>query len=144
MPHSKPIPGAPDGLILFDGVCVLCSWWVQFVIDRDPGHVFSFVPIQSPYGRRLAGMLGIDADEPDTNAVVFGGRAYFKSDGALVVLRRLPRWGWVTLLRPLPRRLRDWVYDQVARNRYRLFGRTEQCLMPSPALARRFPQDGPP
>lgn len=140
----RPLAGAPEGLILFDGVCVLCSWWVRFVIERDPPGRFSFVPIQSPYGRRLAGLLGIDADAPQTNAVLLRGRAFFKSDAALQVLGRLPGWGWVALLRPLPRGLRDWLYDRVAGNRYRLFGRTDSCMMPTPDITRRFPVDGGP
>ena len=70
----------PDGLVLFDGVCVLCSGWVRFLLERDSDAIFRFTPIQSPYGRALAQRLGIDPETPQTNAVIIGGRAYFKAD----------------------------------------------------------------
>lgn len=134
-----PAPGLPDGLILFDGVCLLCSAWVRFVVRRDPAARFRFVAIQDAAGRVMAERLGIDAAEPETNAVVLGGRAFFKSDAALVVLERLQGWWWASsALRAVPRPLRDWVYDRVARNRYGLFGRSHLCMVPTPDLAARF------
>ena len=134
----KPVRNVPDGTVLFDGVCILCSWWVRFVIERDAAVAFRFVTIQSAYGRGLAERLGIDPETPETNAVFVGDHAYFKSDAAIVILSRLPRWSWVRPLRLAPRILRDWVYDRVARNRYRLFGKTETCLVPTPEIARHF------
>ena len=133
-----PSPDLPDGLILFDGVCLLCSAWVRFVVRRDTAARFRFVAIQSAAGREMAARLGIDAAEPETNAVALGGRAFFKSDAALAVLRHLPGWRWTAILRAVPRPLRDWAYDRVARNRYRLFGRTDTCMVPTPDLASRF------
>jgi predicted DCC family thiol-disulfide oxidoreductase YuxK len=136
--EPRTIDGVPDGLVLFDGVCVLCSGWVRFLIERDGVEFFRFTPIQSPYGRALARRLGIDAETPETNAVILGGRAYFKADSAIHALTRVPRWGWVRVFSILPRRLRDWLYDRVARNRYRMFGKTESCMVPTPELMRRF------
>ncbi|RZJ05797.1 MAG: thiol-disulfide oxidoreductase DCC family protein [Brevundimonas sp.] len=135
---SQPAPDEPDGLILFDGVCVFCSRWVAFVIAHDPGRRFSFVPIQSPRGRALAQRHGISPDTPETNAVVLGGRIWFKSDAALKVLAALPGTGPLGLLRAAPRLLRDPIYDLTARNRYRIFGRTEACMVPSPEDRARF------
>jgi predicted DCC family thiol-disulfide oxidoreductase YuxK len=132
------IGGVPDRVILFDGVCVLCSRWARFVIERDPEASFRFVAVQEPYGRTLAERLGIDVAFPETNAVILGGTAYFKSDAAIEVLSRLPFWWWVRLGRIVPKRLRDAGYDLIARNRYHWFGRTETCLVPSPDLARHF------
>jgi predicted DCC family thiol-disulfide oxidoreductase YuxK len=86
----------------------------------------------------LAQRFGIDLEQPETNAVILGGRAYFKSDAVIEVLACLPRWSWVRPLRWVPRGLRHAVYDLVARNRYRWFGRTDQCLLPTPDLARHF------
>jgi predicted DCC family thiol-disulfide oxidoreductase YuxK len=137
--QSQPASDIADGLILFDGVCVLCSGWVQFVIDRDKAQRFRFVPIQSPYGSALAARFGISPENPETNAVMLQGHAWFKSDAAIAVLSSLPRLGGVRLLRLVPRPLRDWGYDLIARNRYRWFGRTETCLVPTPELLRRFP-----
>jgi predicted DCC family thiol-disulfide oxidoreductase YuxK len=128
----------PDRLILFDGVCVLCSRWVAFVIARDPGARYRFVAIQTPFGRRLAVRFGIDPDNPESNAVIAGGRAFFKLESALVVLAELPGWRWTRIASLLPKRLRDFLYDRIARNRYRLFGRRDTCLVPTPDLARRF------
>lgn len=136
-------PGEPNGLILFDGVCVLCSSWVRFVIERDPAARFRFVAVQSDRGRALAVRLAIDPDTPETNAVILDGQAYFKSDAAIQALSRLPGWSWVRVLGALPRGVRHWAYDRVARNRYRLFGRTDRCLMPTPELRRHFLPDGP-
>lgn len=116
-----------DGIILYDGVCVLCSGWMRFVLDRDSRRVFRFSPIQSDYGRALAQGLGIDPDDPDTNAVVLGKVAYRRSDAALEVVSRLPGWDGVKILRLVPRPLRDLVYRLIARSRYRVWGRHAVC-----------------
>ena len=100
-------PWPDDDVILYDGVCVFCSRWVRFVAIRDTEQRFRFTAIQSGYGTRLARAFGIDPDDPDTNAVVHGGEAFFKSDAALTVLSNLPGWGWVRMLRAVPKPLRD-------------------------------------
>jgi predicted DCC family thiol-disulfide oxidoreductase YuxK len=134
------VGGVPDGLILFDGLCVFCSRWVRFVIARDGEARFSFLPIQGEAGRALAMRLRIDPGNPETNAVVLGGLAYFKSDAALMVLAQLPRWGWVRIAWVAPKVIRDWVYDRIARNRYRIFGRLDACMVPEPKIRARFPE----
>jgi len=134
----QPAPDEPEGLILFDGVCVFCSRWVQFVIDRDPERVFSFMPIQSKGGRILAARFGIDPEAPQTNALIWNGRIYFKSDAALTVLARLGPTRPLGPLRAVPRLVRDTAYDLIAGNRYRLFGRSEACTVPSPEDRARF------
>jgi predicted DCC family thiol-disulfide oxidoreductase YuxK len=128
----------PDNdVILYDGVCVFCSRWVQFVIARDSEQRFRFTPIQSAYGTRLAQAFGIDPDDPDTNAVIHGGKAHLKSDAALTVLSNLPGWRWARALFAVPKPLRDMVYGLVARNRYRIFGRYDVCFVPDDALRKR-------
>ena len=134
----QPAPDEPDGLILFDGVCVFCSCWVRFVIDRDPARRFRFVAIQSDTGRTLAARYGIDPEAPQTNAVVWGGRIFFKSDAALTVLRQLAATRPLGWLKAVPRVLRDPVYDLIARNRYAIFGRTEACMILSAEDRARF------
>ncbi len=134
----QPAPDDPDGLILFDGVCVFCSRWVRFVIDRDPERRFRFATVQSDTGRALALRFGIDPEAPQTNAVVWGGRIFFKSDAALTVLGTLTATRPLALLKAVPRVLRDPVYDLIARNRYATFGRTDQCMVPSPEDRGRF------
>ena len=130
-------PWPDDDLILYDGVCVFCSRWVQFVIARDSEKRFRFTPIQSAYGTRLAQAYGIDPDDPDTNAVIHGGAAHLKSDAALTVLANLPGWRWARALFAVPKPLRDVVYGLVARNRYRIFGKFESCFVPDAELRKR-------
>jgi len=125
-------------LILFDGVCVLCSGWVWFIVRHDPEARFRFLAIQTDAGRALAGRLSLDPDQPQTNAVILNGIAYFKSDAALQVLARLGGFRWLSILSVIPRRLRNFCYDRVALNRYALFGRTDACLIPTQDLARHF------
>jgi len=134
----QPAPDEPDGLILFDGVCVFCSRWVRFVIARDPERRFRFVAIQSKAGRALAARYGVDPEAPQTNAVVWGGRIFFRSDAALTVLGRLKATRPLAVLRGVPRWLRDPVYDLIARNRYAIFGRTDVCMVPSARDRDRF------
>ena len=121
--------GAPGqkGLVLYDGVCVLCSNWFRFVAERDVERRFLFTAIQSDRGRALAIRLGIDPDNPDTNAVLLDGHVYLRSDSALAVLGALPHWRWVRAFRAVPKPVRDRIYGLIARNRYRLFGRHGSC-----------------
>src|ERR1035437_737150 len=126
-----------DDVILYDGVCVFCSRWVRFVATRDLNRRFRFTAIQSDYGTRLAQAFGIDPEDPDTNAVIHGGVAYFKSDAALTVLGSLPGWRWVRALRAIPKPLRDAVYNLVARNRYRIFGKYNESFIPDASLRAR-------
>jgi predicted DCC family thiol-disulfide oxidoreductase YuxK len=126
-----------DDVILYDGVCVFCSRWVRFVAARDIERRFRFTAIQSGYGRRLAQALGVNPEDPDTNAVVHGGIACFKSDAALMVLSHLPGWGWLRVFRLVPKPLRDGVYNLVARHRYRIFGRYDECFIPDASLQTR-------
>jgi len=123
-------PWPNDDVILYDGLCVFCPRWVRFVATRDVDRRFRFTAIQSPYGTRLAQAFGIDPADPDTNAVIHGGVAHCKSDAALTVLGALPGWSWVRVLRAVPKPLRDAVYSLVARNRYRIFGKYEECFVP--------------
>jgi predicted DCC family thiol-disulfide oxidoreductase YuxK len=128
----------PEGLILFDGVCVLCSGWVKFIIPRDPARLYCFASVQSEFGRTLAARFAIDAEAPQSNVVIRDGMAWFKGDSALRVLRDLPGTGWTRVFWLLPRPLRNIVYDLVARNRYRWFGKRDTCFMPTPELGSRF------
>jgi predicted DCC family thiol-disulfide oxidoreductase YuxK len=124
-----------EDVILYDGVCVFCSRWIRFIAARN--STFRFTSIQSEYGARLAKTLGIDANDPDTNAVIHGGVAHFKSDGALTVLSCLPGWRWARALFVVPKRLRNAVYNFVAKNRYRIFGKYEVCFVPDAATKAR-------
>jgi predicted DCC family thiol-disulfide oxidoreductase YuxK len=133
-----------DNVILYDGVCVFCSGWVRFVVKRDTARRFRFTPIQSPYGRRLAQALGIDPDDPDTNAVIIDREALRRSDGALAVLAQLPHWRWVNSLYRVPRPIRDGLYNFIARHRYRIFGRYDACDFSPRLFANRIIVEAPP
>jgi predicted DCC family thiol-disulfide oxidoreductase YuxK len=128
-PHSPGGAASPHGLILFDGVCVLCSRGCRFVNRRDRRGYFRYVPIQEAEGRRIAAQLGIDPDHPDSFAFVVQGRASVKSEAALRIARELPWWGWTSALLLVPRPIRDAIYAMLARNRYRWFGRRDVCML---------------
>lgn len=116
-----------QGLVLYDGMCVLCSGWFRFVVRRDMKRKFLFTAIQSDRGRALALKLGIDPDNPETNAVLLDGKVYLRSDSALAVLSMLPNWRWTGVFRAVPKPVRDRLYSLIARNRYRLLGRRAVC-----------------
>lgn len=123
-----------DGpIIVFDGQCVLCSANAQFVLKHDRRAHFRLAAIQSPTGAELCRRFGIDPQDPTTMIVVEEGRAITDSDGVLAIARGLG-WPWraAGAFRLVPRGVRDRLYLLVARNRYRLFGRREQCWMPAP------------
>lgn len=129
-----------DGPIwLYDGVCVLCSRAVRFALKHERDHAMRFVSIQSREGRELAERHGIDPDDPQSFLFIVGGRAFAKSDGVLRLVGRLNGSarlilvGWI-----LPKLIRDWLYDRVARNRYQIFGRKTACETPGPAHRHRF------
>jgi predicted DCC family thiol-disulfide oxidoreductase YuxK len=104
-----------QGLVLYDGVCVLCSGWFRFVARRDTGRRFVFTANQSAYGRTLAQKLDIDPLEQQTNAVLLDGEVYLYSDSALAVLAALPNWRWALVFRAIQKPLRDAIYRLVAR-----------------------------
>ena len=126
-----------DDVILYDGVCVFCSRWIRFIANHDRDKRFRFTAIQSDYGTHLAKTFGIEASDPDTNAVIHGGVACFKSDAALAVLSNLPGWSWTRALFAVPKPIRNAVYDLVAKNRYRIFGKFDACFVPDADMRAR-------
>ena len=135
--EANAVSWPDDDVILYDGVCVFCSRSIRFIATRDRDQRFRFTAIQSVYGTRLAQAFGIDPDDPDTNAVIHGGIAYFKSDAALTVLATLPGWKWTRALFAVPKPLRNAVYNLVAKNRYRIFGKYEACFVPDADMQAR-------
>jgi predicted DCC family thiol-disulfide oxidoreductase YuxK len=127
-------------VLLFDGVCTLCNGFVQFVIQRDPAGRFQFATLQSDAARRL--LQAAPQPLPDTLVLVENGRMFLRSTAALRVARGLKfPWPLAYVLVVVPRPLRDWLYDIVARNRYRWFGRRDVCMVPTPELRARFLSD---
>ena len=127
-------------IILFDGVCNLCNGAVLWIIRRDQRDVFRFASLQSEVGGELTRSRQIDTDRVDSIILIDPGVAYYiKSDAALEIARELKGYrilpvlfGWI------PKTLRDAVYDLVARNRYRLFGKKKECMVPTPELKGKF------
>ena len=135
------VPAFPDdkALLVFDGVCVLCSGFARFILKRDRGFAFRLTTAQSPLGQALYRHYGLDTQEFETNLVLADGCAYAKLDSVAAAGERLGGpWRALTLLRLLPRPLADWLYDRVARSRYALFGRSERCMIPPPEWRDRF------
>lgn len=129
-----------DGpIIVFDGICLLCSANAQFVLKHDRRARFRLAAIQSPAGAGLCRRFGIDPADPATLIVVTGGEALTESAAVMAIARGLG-WPWraATLFRLVPRPLRDRLYRAVARNRYRLFGRRETCWVPRPEYRHRI------
>ncbi|OVE83462.1 thiol-disulfide oxidoreductase DCC family protein [Natronolimnobius baerhuensis] len=126
-------------IILFDGVCNLCAGFVQFIVPRDPEGIFHFASLQSEVGQELLAAHGLVDHDLDSIVLLEGDDAYVKSDAVFQIAERLG--GIYALARPLkylPRRLRDWGYDVVAANRYRIFGQKDQCMMPTGDVQTRF------
>ena len=135
------VPRFPDdkGLIVFDGVCVLCTGFARFVLTRDRDFAFRLTTAQSPLGQALFRHYGLDTETYETNLVLIDGRAHAKLDTVVAVAQRLGGpWRLLWTLRLLPRPVADWIYDRVAQNRYRLFGRTDACILPPPEWRARF------
>ena len=126
-------------IILFDGVCNLCNGWVNFVIDRDPNGHFSFAPLQSVFARKMLGHHRIDPESTDSIVLITRGRPYVKSRAVLEIARRLSGlWPLFYILVIIPGFLRNPIYDLVARYRYKWFGKSDQCRMPTKELENRF------
>jgi len=127
-------------VLLFDGVCNLCNGWVQFVMAREREPRLVFAPLQSGIGRELLAEHGLAGEtRPDSLVLVEDGKAYVRSDAALRIASQLRApWSWMRASRIVPAGLRDSIYDWVARNRYRWFGRKDECPLPTPAQRARF------
>jgi predicted DCC family thiol-disulfide oxidoreductase YuxK len=140
------VPSAAEGvhLVLYDGVCGLCSRLLQFLLEHDRRAVFTFASLQSGTGREIVERFGGNPLELTSFCVLANyrtghARMFSRSSAALFVAGELAwPWKWAVLMRVLPPAALDCVYDVVARSRYRVFGRHEQCLTPRPEFRSRF------
>ncbi len=126
-------------VILFDGICNLCNWSVQYVIRHDPGSKFQFATFQGKTGSELAAAHSLPAVEPNSFVLIQEGRVYNRSTAALKVVKQLK--GPVKLLYGfiiVPKFIRDAVYRLFARNRYKWFGKKDSCMVPGISIANRF------
>lgn len=146
MSHLKGNPStlppnmtADTKVILFDGVCKLCSVWSQFIIEYDKQHIFTLASVQSPEGQSILKFYNLPTDSFDTMLYVHGNVAYERSDAFVNVIKQLGLpWKTLAIIGFLPKKLRNWAYDRIAQNRYTLFGKLDQCLLPSADHNKRF------
>jgi predicted DCC family thiol-disulfide oxidoreductase YuxK len=127
-------------VIIFDGVCMLCSRWVDFVLRRDPHGRYQFAAMQTASGRALLIEHGIDPDDPLSFLLLEDNKGYTDTDAIVRILRSFGRgWKFIALLVSIvPRFVRDPLYRWIARNRYRMFGRRAACRVPTADIADRF------
>ena len=126
-------------IVVFDGQCLLCNGWVRFLLRHDRRGVFRFASIQGEAGAALLARAGLRVDGLQTLLLVDGQRTWQHTAAIIRILHALG-WPWraAWLAWPVPSPLRDALYRWGARNRYRVFGRTDECLLPEPVHARRF------
>lgn len=134
-------PFIPSGkkLILFDGVCNFCNFWVNFIISRDKKDIFRFASLQSEFGKTILNHLNLSTYNFDTLVLIEGENFYYKSTAALKVTKDIK--GWLKLLYPLillPKFLRDQLYDLIAKNRYKIFGKSDTCRLPTESEKSKF------
>lgn len=126
-------------IILFDGVCNLCNEAVNFVIKRDTGNVFKFTPLQEKQGVLLLKMHAVDTQKLDSIVLIENEKVYVKSSAALRIARKMSNlWPLFFVLLIIPSFIRDGVYDFIAKNRYKWFGKKEQCMIPTPGFREKF------
>ncbi len=126
-------------ILLFDGVCNFCNGTVNYVIAHDAAGYFKFTPLQSDAGEALVQKYGIDTAETDSVILIENERAYLHSTAALQIARRLDgitSWAYAFIVIPKP--IRDFLYKLFAKHRYRLFGRQDACMIPTPEIRSRF------
>jgi predicted DCC family thiol-disulfide oxidoreductase YuxK len=144
-PRQAPSEAEGAHLVLYDGVCGLCNRLVQFLLAHDHRAVFAFAALQSATGRAIVERCGGNADDLTSFYVLANYRTdhsrMFNRAGAALFIAGELGWPWkkaAALMRVVPRAILDRLYDAVARSRYRVFGRYDQCLMPRPEFRSRF------
>lgn len=136
MDRSDDMRQVPPDLIVFDAACVFCSGFARFMHRHDQAGRFRFVTAQSDFGQVLYRRHGLDPVAMTTNIVITGGEAHVKMQAFAAAMAALgPPWRWLRLMRYLP--AGDWLYDRIARNRYRIAGRRD-CALPPPDLRARL------
>ncbi|WP_438969387.1 thiol-disulfide oxidoreductase DCC family protein [Nonlabens sp.] len=126
-------------IVLFDGVCNLCNGAILFIIKRDKKDRFRFAAIESEIGQKLLDKHGIDPNKIDSIVLVSGDTAFAKAEAALRISKHLSGlWPLLYSLIIVPKFLTNVVYDFIARNRYKWFGKKESCMIPTPELKSKF------
>ena len=128
-----------QNIIVYDGVCNFCNGAVNFIIARDPEAVFTFAPMQTDFAKALMEKHGIHTVGVDTFLLVKNEECYLFSSAALEITKNLTGyWYLFNVFKVMPAPIRDFFYKLFARNRYRLFGRTDTCIVPTNEVRARF------
>lgn len=126
-------------VILFDGVCNLCNSSVNFVIRHDKKGVFKFAPLQSDFGTKTLKKYDINPKDTDSIILIDQDKSYIKSSAALYIAKDLSgAYPLLFTFMIVPKFIRNWVYDYVAKNRYRWYGKKDSCMIPTPELKGKF------
>ena len=126
-------------IVLFDGVCNLCNGAVQFIIRHDKKNIFMFASLQSEVGRKILEQYNFPLDELNSFILIENNKAYTRSTGALTVAKKLNGlWPLLYGFIIIPKFIRDSIYNWVAGNRYKWFGKKDACMIPTPELKARF------
>lgn len=126
-------------LLLFDGVCNLCNGAVNFVIDRDRNRRFVFASLQSTLGQQIAEQYQLPKEDFNSMVLLKNNKVYLRSNAALEISRDLSgSWPLLYGLKVIPRFFRDWIYTIISTNRYKWFGRQDQCRVPTVDIQNRF------
>ena len=139
--RDPAVPGFADDrpIIVFDGICAMCSAFVHFMLRRDSSGIYRFIPAQSPLGRALYVHFGLDPENYQSNILIQDGQAFLKSEGSLRIVSGLGwPWSMAAIVRLLPTAWRDRLYEAIARNRFALFGRRKTCFLPDARFQDRF------
>lgn len=126
-------------VILFDGVCNFCNSIINFIIRQDKKNRFRFATLQSNSGKKLLEQYKIDWKQSDSFVVIENGKAYQKSNAALRLYNKLPwYWKWTQIFWIVPKFIRDGVYNFIAKNRYKWYGKRDECMVPTAEVRERF------
>ncbi|MCO5231406.1 MAG: DCC1-like thiol-disulfide oxidoreductase family protein [Chitinophagales bacterium] len=129
----------PEHLIFFDGVCNFCNSSVLWIIKRDRKKIFYFASLQSKYAQEILSQFKVNTQEIDSIIYIKRNKVFIKSTAALEIAKDLKNsWSCLYILKIIPQFLRDMVYDLFAKQRYRLFGKKSECMIPDPELKERF------
>lgn len=132
LPENKKI-------ILFDGVCNLCESSVQFIIKHDHKDVFRFTSLQSEIGQQISEYIGVSNQNLDSIILYVPGEAYYvKAEAAMQIAKELNSWHKIIGYLSFTGKLGNFIYDYVASNRYKWYGKKDQCMLPSPELMKKF------
>ena len=126
-------------IILFDGICNFCNYWVDFIIKRDKDKTLKFATLQSDAGKKIANQFSIVNKNIDSIIFIKGGNYFARSDAVLEIAKELKSfWKILYLLKVIPRHLRNFIYDLIAKYRYAIFGKRNSCRVPTSEEISRF------